>query len=153
MRSKILRGGRGAHTPPAGLPEKRTAGGEPPAVVLVVLSSYSISIQAERAYGWVTAFICKVTAVCANSRPVTLAPVARVMPVAPSTMPSKCAVVPIATTPAACQNTFPACAPPVRITLVAEAWVIPPATWKIQTSFGPPLSVTFVGIERTVLHR
>lgn len=60
-------------------------------------------ITAGRDQGCVTTFICKVTAVCANRRPFTVAPVARVMPVLPSTIPSMCAVVPSATTPADCQ--------------------------------------------------
>ena len=91
-----------------------------------------------------------VTAVCANSLPLALEPVFSVIAVIPRTTPSKCAVVPMSTMPADCQKTFCASAPPCRNTLVPEAWVMPPAIWKIQTSFAPPLSVTFVGMVTAV---
>src|ERR1043166_4763377 len=80
----------------------------------------------------------------------TIALPARVIWVFESTTPSMCAVVPRLTMPATCQTMFLACAPPVRITRVADAWVTPPAIWKIQVSFAPPLSVTLLGM-RTVL--
>src|ERR1035437_5836067 len=48
----------------------------------------------------------------------------------------------MSTAPAVCQKTFLASAPPVNVTLVAEAWVRVPTTWKIQTSPGPPERVT-----------
>src|ERR1043166_7717492 len=88
--------------------------------------------------------------VCASSLPLSDAPVLTVIWVLESTTPSMCAVVPRLTMPATCQTMFLACAPPVGITRVADAWVTPPAIWKIQVSFAPPLSVTLLGM-RTVL--
>src|SRR5450759_5299587 len=69
-----------------------------------------------------------------------------------SIVPSDRAVVPMATAPAVCQHTFLARAPPVIVTLVAEAWVRDPATWKIHTSFGPPSRVTSFDIETSPVH-
>src|SRR4029077_2763213 len=99
-----------------------------------------------------TVLPARVTAVCANSLPFAVAPVFRVIAVCDITTPSRCAVVPMLTTPATCHTTFCANAPPVRITLVADAWVRPPAIWKIQVSFAPPLSVTFFGMLTVFVH-
>ena len=71
--------------------------------------------------GFVTVFICRVTAVCASNLPFTDAPVFAATIVLASTIPSKCAVVPMATTSATCQKMFLAFAPPVKVTLVALA--------------------------------
>src|SRR5690242_16587970 len=92
-------------------------------------------------YFCTTVLPARVTDVCAISLPFTEAPVWSVIDVWESTMPSMCAVVPMSTTPAACQNTFCAWAPPESTTFAAEDWVTPPAIWKIQTSLAPPLSV------------
>ena len=75
--------------------------------------------------GCVTVLASKVTAVCANSLPFIVAPVFRVIAVCDSITPSMCAVVSRATTPKDCQKMFLGSAPPVKITFVAEAWVIP----------------------------
>src|SRR5690242_16911317 len=93
-------------------------------------------------YYCTTALPARVTAVCANSLPLADAPVCSVIDVCESTTPSKCAVVPTSTTPKTCQMTFWTSAPPVRMTLVADASVTPCAIWKIQTSFAEPLRVT-----------
>jgi hypothetical protein len=69
-----------------------------------------------------------------------------------SSTPSKLAVVPMATPPPACQKMFLGSAPPARITRVALAWVICPAIWNIQTSFGPPKSVTLFEMSTLLLH-
>src|SRR5204862_6149556 len=54
--------------------------------------------------------------------------------------------------PATCQNTFLACAPPLKVTIAPLPTVRFCAIWKIQTSFAPPESVTALGIERPVPH-
>ena len=92
------------------------------------------------------------TAVCANSLPFADAPVFTATFVLVSIVPSKCAVVPMATDPEVCQKMFLASAPPLRITLVALACVRVPAIWNIQTSFRPPEMVTSVGIKTRVFH-
>lgn len=56
--------------------------------------------------GSVIAFFWRVTAVCANSLPVTDVPVFTAIMVLPRTMPSKCALVPRVTEPATCQKIF-----------------------------------------------
>jgi len=56
--------------------------------------------------------------------------------------PLKSDVVPRVACPAICQKIFFATAPPARVTIAPFATVRSWATWKIHTSFGPPLSVT-----------
>ena len=113
-----------------------------------ILSRYCIFYGA----GFVTALVSRVTAVCANSLLFADAPVRNVIDVCDSTTPSMCAVVPTSTAPKDCQKIFLGSAPPVKITRAPDAWVIPWATWNIQTSLGPPLSVTSVGIKSPVPH-
>ena len=69
--------------------------------------------------GSTTEFIWSVTAVCARSLPLMDAWVFMAIIVLDRMIPSKCACVPMATAPAVCQNTFLACAPPVRVTFLA----------------------------------
>jgi hypothetical protein len=66
------------------------------------------------AYGRMTLFFSNVTAVCESSLPLTHAPVFMAINVLDKTIPCKCAVVPMSTRPATCQNTFLLCAPPIR---------------------------------------
>ena len=77
----------------------------------------AVSLQSRRHQ----VFICRVTAVCANSLPLIDALVFMAIIVLVRIVPSKCAVVPMVTAPADCQNTFLACAPPARVTFLAEA--------------------------------
>jgi len=45
-----------------------------------------------------------------------------------------------------------ACAPPLKVTIAPLPTVRFCATWKIQTSFAPPASVTALGMETPVPH-
>jgi len=101
---------------------------------------------------FVTTFFWRVTAVCASSLPFVDAPVFMAICVLARIVPSECALVPMATPPADCQKTFLAIAPPLRITLVADAWVSAPATWKIHTSLGPPARVTSFDMPTLLVH-
>ena len=89
-------------------------------------------------YGWTTALPSMLTAVWASSRPLMEAPVRSAIEVCVRMTPSKCAVVPISTSPATSQKTFCGTAPPLSKTLVALATVSPCAIWKIQTSVRCP---------------
>lgn len=96
-------------------------------------------------------FFWRVTCVWARSLPLADAPVFRAIIVLDRMVPSECAVVPMVTAPAVCQNTFLACAPPVRITFLAGAWVSAPAIWKMKTSFGPPERVMSFVMDRPLV--
>jgi hypothetical protein len=50
-------------------------------------------------------------------------------------VPLNVELVPRVVGPATCQKTFLACAPPPRMTCLAELIERVPAIWKIQTSF------------------
>src|SRR5580658_4453101 len=102
--------------------------------------------------GVVTLLFSKVTAVCESSLPWTDAPVFRAIRVLDKTIPSKCEVVPRVTRPATCQNTFLACAPPIRFNATPSLTTRLPAIWKIHTSFALPESVTFLGNATLELH-
>ena len=118
------------------------------------LSSLFACIHTEyfMSYGTVMALAINVTAVCASALPFSVAPVFIVIFVLANIFPLNSDVVPRATTPATAQKMFLACAPPLRITLVAELISRVPAIWKIQTSSGPPERVTSVGIVTQELH-
>src|ERR1039458_7381488 len=103
-------------------------------------------------YGFVTSFICNVTAVWANALPFSVAPVSIAISVLHNIVPMNLAVVPMVVPLATCQNTFLACAPPDRITRAPGATVRPPAIWNIQTAFWLPESVTCVFISTPVPH-
>src|SRR5450759_2143450 len=91
-------------------------------------------------YGTVTVFPARVTAVCACSLPLTVAPVPRVIAVLSSNMPSKCAVVPMFVPPETTQKTFWG-STPTKIIFVAAVWLRIPAIWKIKTSVAEPVMV------------
>lgn len=101
---------------------------------------------------FLTALASNVTAVCASALPFSLAPVCITIAVLSNIFPLKTAVVPIVVFPATCQKMFFACAPPARITLLPELIFRVCAIWNIQTAFGPPERVTFVGIVTVELH-
>ena len=84
------------------------------------------------------------TAVCASSLPFADARLPKLISAFAKAIPSKCADTPSVTAPLTCQKTFLGSAPPVRITFVEAAVVSAPAICNIQTSFGPPDSVTLV---------
>src|SRR5205085_6962222 len=86
-------------------------------------------------YGFVMAVAFSVTAVCASARPVILAPVLNAISVLERMMPLKSEVVPSVALPATCQNTFLACAPPLKVTMAPLPTVRFCAMWKVQTSF------------------
>ena len=120
----------------------------------MALASQLKAVAAQKA-GYFDAELTPVTIpqkVCASSLLFADAPVFTAISVFASKTPSKCAVVPMVTAPATCQKIFLASAPPAKVTRAALAWVIVPATWKIQTSFGPPDRVTSVVIRRPVPH-
>jgi hypothetical protein len=64
------------------------------------------------------------------------APVARVIEVAPRTMPSICAPAPSVTEPDTAQTIFLGRAPPRRTTFLLVAKVRVPATWRIHAVNG-----------------
>src|SRR6185312_16434706 len=103
-------------------------------------------------YFCTTTLLSRITAVCAKALPFKEALVPSVIPVFESIIPSKWAVVPIVTVPATCQKMFLACAPLLKVMLTAELNVRLPATWKIQTSFGPPEIVTLEGTVTALDH-
>src|SRR5450631_2332491 len=100
----------------------------------------------------VTTFFWRVTAVWARSRPFVDAPVFMAIFVLVRMVPSECAVVPMMTPPAVCQKTFLACAPPLRMTFVAEAWLRVPAIWNIHTWFDAPDRVTSLAMPTLLVH-
>src|ERR1017187_7238966 len=102
--------------------------------------------------GLVTAFFCNVTAVCANSRPLTDAPVFMLINVLHSMIPSNCDVVPRTALPAICQKMFWASAPPLRRTATPFSSMRFPDIWKIQTLFASPEMVRSVGMITLVPH-
>src|SRR5579863_569623 len=91
--------------------------------------------------GFVILFFSKVTAVCDNNLPLTLAPVFKAINVLERTIPSRWDVVSRVTRPATCQNTFLASAPPARRMATALSTVRLSSIWKIQTAFELPESV------------
>ena len=74
------------------------------------------------------------------------APVPSLMAVLESTTPSARAPVPRSTSPATCQKTFFAFAPPLSVMLLFALIRTSPVTWKIQTSLAAPASTRSVGI-------
>ncbi len=102
--------------------------------------------------GTVMVLAINVTAVCASALPFSLAPLVIAIFVWANIFPLNSDVVPRVTAPATAQKMFLACAPPLRITLVAELISRVPAIWKIQTAFAPPERVTSVGIVTPELH-
>jgi len=95
----------------------------------------------------------RVTAVVAYSLPFTDAPFARVTDEPDSTIPSRCAVVSRAATPAVRQKMFWGNAPPARVTVEPGFIVISPAIWKTQTSVAVPVSVQFSPIVTAAVKR
>ena len=83
-----------------------------------------------------------VTAVCANARPVNVAPVFIAINVLSRIIPLKTEPVLRVVVPATCQKIFFACAPPVRITFLPELISRVPGIWNIHTAFEFPDKVT-----------
>src|ERR1035437_7712414 len=79
-----------------------------------------------------------VTAVCASALPFSTAPVCNAMFFKSKMFPLNVEVVPRVVVPATCQKMFLACAPPARMTFVAELILRVPAIWKIQIAFWLP---------------
>ena len=91
----------------------------------------------------VMVFVSKVTAPFrASARPSIVAPVVTVIDDRAMIVPLNADPVPIVAELPICQKTLQDCAPPMRTTLLPEAVVSVEPAWKIQTSLGPPESVS-----------
>src|ERR1035437_2506245 len=89
--------------------------------------------------GTVTVFVSSVTApLRANIRPLAVALVVRVIEVRAKIVPSRCEDVPRVAELPTCQNTFAACAPPIKTTLLLAAVIRVEAAWKMNTALGSP---------------
>lgn len=102
-------------------------------VVVVVVTTGEATAAHE---GAVMVLVSKVTApVLAKIRPCTVLPVSTVSDICAITVPTKVLVVPIVAELPTCQNTLHACAPFIRLTVLADAVVRVEPAWNINTAF------------------
>src|ERR1035437_1491516 len=87
----------------------------------------------------VTVLVSSVTApLRASNWPLTVALVVAVIEVKARIVPSKCEDMPRVAEVPTCQNTFAACAPFIRTTLLLAAVIKVDAAWKMNTALGSP---------------
>ncbi|MEZ0011994.1 hypothetical protein ABH918_004046 [Kitasatospora sp. GAS206B] len=74
----------------------------------------------------------------ARARPSITVPVCAAMEVRARMLPLKKELVPMVAELPTCQNTLQACAPLMRLTLLAEPVIRVEAIWKMKTALGSP---------------
>lgn len=94
----------------------------------------------------VMTLVSRVTApFCARARPSIVAPVFTEIEVSARIVPMKSVPTSIVAELPTCQKMLQDCAPPVRTTLLPTPVMSVETAWKIQTSLGPPESVSGTG--------
>ena len=107
-------------------------------VVLAVVVATGVT-TATLQVGMLIVLLSRVTApFLASTRPVTEAPVLRVIEVKANTLPDRLELVPKVADEPTCQKILQACAPLMRFTLLAEAVVRVEPMRKIKTASGLP---------------
>ena len=122
--------------------------------VVLLISPVVVVVAVRQAAGTVITLVSRVTApgVSASNRPVTLAPVTKVIEAADMMVPLKAAPASKVAELPTCQNTQPADAPSVRRTVLAASAVRVESAWKMYTPDPTRVTVPVRSIELVALY-